>query len=213
MKEELITTVYQRQLIWDPRHCDHKDGSVIQKLWMEISSELENNDINGLKSKWRGIRDYYVKELKKIPKPRSGDSSHVISRSNWPYFRQLLYLNDTLLTRDRVTNIVSTPGQHVSKDDAHYSSEKYPSDTMNGRTTQHDNVLDESQLERNESPGPSQMVPQNDDDDEEGTLNMQKEKITNSKQVLQFSVCSSNERTRTEKWKLDDCRQELITLE
>ncbi|XP_066974669.1 uncharacterized protein [Macrobrachium rosenbergii] len=128
MKEELITAVYRRQPIWDPRHRHHKDRNVIQKLWMEIGLELEVNDINELKSKWRGIRDYYVKELKKIPKPRSGGSCDVISRSNWPYFRQM-FLNDTLLTRDRVTNIVSTPRQHDSEDDAHHSAEKYISNT------------------------------------------------------------------------------------
>ncbi|XP_066941204.1 uncharacterized protein [Macrobrachium rosenbergii] len=220
MKEELISAVHRRQPIWDPRHHQHKDRNVIKKLWVEIGSELEFNDINELRSKWRGMRDYYVKELKKIPKPRSGNSSSAKTHSSWPHFRQMSFLNDILLTRDRAADIAPSPGQNDSEVDAHHSSEKYPSDTRHGRTTRNDRVLDEPQLERNESPGPSQIMPQDDDDDddeeeeEEGARKVQKEFVPNSKQVLQQCACSSSGRKRTAKRKLDDdYRKELITLE
>lgn len=61
-----------------------------------------------LKMKWRGIRDYYRKELKKLEKPRSGDGADSHSTSNWPLFPLLSFLNDSMSTRPRTTNLEST---------------------------------------------------------------------------------------------------------
>lgn len=35
--EKLITCVFERTSIWDPRHKDHKNKIIVNKLWEEIS--------------------------------------------------------------------------------------------------------------------------------------------------------------------------------
>ncbi|CAG9840758.1 unnamed protein product [Diabrotica balteata] len=64
---------------------------------------LESGDV--LKSKWRGLRDNFRKELAKTNKGRSGDSGEILVTSKWPYFTMMLFLKDNMTQRNATGNI------------------------------------------------------------------------------------------------------------
>lgn len=59
------------------------------------------------KKKWRNLRDQFSKELKKIPKTKSGDSQDSVPKypGKWQYFNMLLFLRDILTPRATEGNV------------------------------------------------------------------------------------------------------------
>ena len=50
------------------------------------------------KSKWKSIRDRYVREVKKVKDQRSGDAGPPYKPS-WPLFEMLMFLSDCIRHR------------------------------------------------------------------------------------------------------------------
>nr|CAI5850710.1 unnamed protein product [Callosobruchus analis] len=72
--------------------------------------------------KWKNLRDYFRKELKKVPLTRSGDpGEEALKKSAWLHFKSLLFLDQFLprtshsnlpYTDDEITiATISTPGE------------------------------------------------------------------------------------------------------
>jgi hypothetical protein len=40
MEEHIISAVYKREEIWNPKHCSHKNVNFFQKKWMDIAEEV-----------------------------------------------------------------------------------------------------------------------------------------------------------------------------
>nr|CAI5819851.1 unnamed protein product [Callosobruchus analis] len=72
--------------------------------------------------KWKNLRDYFRKQLKKVPLTRSGGPrEEALKNSAWPHFKSLLFLKDQFLQRTSHSNLpytddettiatISTPG-------------------------------------------------------------------------------------------------------
>ncbi|XP_064115424.1 uncharacterized protein LOC135221656 [Macrobrachium nipponense] len=104
MKEELlISLVYRRTALWDPRHRDHRDRNVINRLWGEISLEL-GISTNDLRLKWRGLRDCYTKEMRISSNSRPGISNEVSLQSSWPLIKQMSFMKDVSPPQDSSVN-------------------------------------------------------------------------------------------------------------
>lgn len=60
------------------------------------------------KKKWKNLRDTFIKELKKIPKPRSGADADNEPKytGTWPYFESMSFLIVILKPRKTEGNIV-----------------------------------------------------------------------------------------------------------
>nr|CAI5818001.1 unnamed protein product [Callosobruchus analis] len=59
--------------------------------------------------KWKNLRDYFSKELKKVPLTRSGDpGEEALKKSAWSHFKSLLFLKDQLLLRTSHSNLPYT---------------------------------------------------------------------------------------------------------
>ena len=67
------------------------------------------------RKKWRNLRDQFIKEFKKIPKGKSGDSQDrsVTYTGKWQYFKNLIFLKDTVVPRETEGNV---PRLEVSED-------------------------------------------------------------------------------------------------
>lgn len=61
--------------------------------------------VDDLRKKWRGLRDTFGRELKKITKTKSGQSANTDVVSKWPYFSILLFLKDTMSRRNLTGNV------------------------------------------------------------------------------------------------------------
>ncbi|KAG8288261.1 hypothetical protein J6590_021026 [Homalodisca vitripennis] len=55
--------------------------------------------------KWKSLRDYYRKEIRKMQEERSGSSADTIYKSNWPYFMLLDFLRSQFKTRPTSGNL------------------------------------------------------------------------------------------------------------
>lgn len=65
-------------------------------------------------TKWKNLRDYFRRELKKIPLPRSGDPGDIATKSHWPPFKSLLFLKDQFAPRSSTGNLVESQDDNVT---------------------------------------------------------------------------------------------------
>ncbi|EDW11108.1 uncharacterized protein LOC6575657 [Drosophila mojavensis] len=82
----LIDEVRKRRALWDStmHYCARKDVGPLQ--WQEVASQM-NLDVAVCKKRFKGLRDSYRTEIRKIQHKR-------IANSNWPYFRALEFLRN-----------------------------------------------------------------------------------------------------------------------
>jgi hypothetical protein len=40
MEERIISAVYKREEVWNPRNFGHRNVNVLQKRWLEIAAEV-----------------------------------------------------------------------------------------------------------------------------------------------------------------------------
>jgi len=61
--------------------------------------------VDELKKKWRGLRDTFGKELKKVNSKKYGQAAVSETDSRWPYFKNLLFLRGTMSRRDLKSSV------------------------------------------------------------------------------------------------------------
>lgn len=78
----------------------------------EIPVTINNNITfvlaKAAQNKWKNLKDYFRRELKKLPVSRSGDPGDIADKSHWPYFKSLLFLQDQFLPRSSTSNLVES---------------------------------------------------------------------------------------------------------
>ncbi|CAG4946603.1 unnamed protein product [Parnassius apollo] len=102
--EILIAEILARPAIWQSSHPQHKFKHVVKRLWEEIKIKFSEYKVSDLKKKWKNLRDTYSKELKKIPKSRSGDSFSNYEPA-WKYFTLLGFLKDEYMHLTAESNL------------------------------------------------------------------------------------------------------------
>ncbi|XP_023027407.2 uncharacterized protein isoform X1 [Leptinotarsa decemlineata] len=102
--ETFIAEILARPAIWKSGHPRHKFKHVVKRLWEEIKIKFPDSEVGDLKKKWKNLRDTYNKELKKIPKPRSGDLP-LNYEPAWKYFTLLGFLKDEYMPLAAESNL------------------------------------------------------------------------------------------------------------
>ncbi|XP_066960935.1 uncharacterized protein [Macrobrachium rosenbergii] len=125
--EELIGEVFRRRALWDPSDPLHKNNIVLKKHWEDISNQLLIDEISA-KRKWKNLKDYYRKEIKKLENPRSGDGASEMVHSTWPYFTQLSFLKDIYRPASRSSNLSQGENTQVTEDDQSVAGDDTESD-------------------------------------------------------------------------------------
>ncbi|KAH8377042.1 hypothetical protein KR093_002941 [Drosophila rubida] len=82
----LIVEVGRRRALWDSTMHLSQRKDVGSFLWDEVASIMQA-DVNTCKKRFKGLRDSYRAEVRKIQRRR-------IDYSNWPYFRPLEFLRN-----------------------------------------------------------------------------------------------------------------------
>ena len=69
------------------------------------------------KKKFKGLKDTFRKELKKVPKGRSGDAGLSADQyqSTWTHFKQLFFLKDQIIGRASSGNLSNVTQQELSE--------------------------------------------------------------------------------------------------
>ncbi|XP_033329196.1 uncharacterized protein LOC117221943 [Megalopta genalis] len=103
--EKLILTVFSHHNLWDTSSKNYHNRDISRQTWKKISKEMGLN-VEAVKTRWRGLRDTFRRELKKIPKRRSSDEGGTPVRSSWPHFSSMLFLKDQFTPRKFSDNIL-----------------------------------------------------------------------------------------------------------
>ncbi|XP_060803522.1 transcription factor Adf-1-like [Amyelois transitella] len=99
MDDTLIAAVYRREPLWDPAHKLHRHVNVLKSLWEEVAEET-GRDVKIIKTRWKNLRAYYVKECQKIPKSKNGIRIENFT-STWQYFQPLNFLGTSFSNVDK----------------------------------------------------------------------------------------------------------------
>lgn len=106
-------------------------------------------------AKWKSLRDYFRRELKKIPPPRSGDPGGSAPKSNWAHFKQMLFLKDQFTPRPSQSNLSITTDDNDFEDSASVSLNSPPSPDNSPSASGDDNSLHDSGTQSNSSSHPT----------------------------------------------------------
>ncbi|XP_029837344.1 uncharacterized protein LOC115321262 [Ixodes scapularis] len=91
--KQLVLEVRKHQELWDQHSKLHKEANMREAAWLEISREL-NVSVEECQTRWRTIRDTYLKRKK-----RQGS---VVTRGQWHVLdKELFFLDDFLRPRTR----------------------------------------------------------------------------------------------------------------
>ncbi|XP_022164934.1 uncharacterized protein LOC111029967 [Myzus persicae] len=179
----------------------HTSEMILEIADFEILNEKAScRNSDGAKKKWKNLRDTYAKELKKIPKPRSGaDADNEPEYTGtWPYFESMSFLKVILKPRKQDGNIIepeesaesylmdsseSTCASLVDKFDTNTTQDNFDS------FSQDDPQLQESELERSESVMTTEYETEARHDGLEAFIQLEKEKI----QVLRQDQQDNND--------------------
>ncbi|XP_044729187.1 uncharacterized protein LOC123292538 [Chrysoperla carnea] len=92
---KFLRLVEQHKCLWDPNDPTYSFRDQTKLSWVKISEEMRVPE-NDLRKKWRGLRDCFVKELKKAHKRKAEQGPSSELQSKWCYFKMLLFLKDTI---------------------------------------------------------------------------------------------------------------------
>lgn len=93
--ESLIEAVLGFPCIWQVKAKSYKNRRARENAWKAVASSV-GFDVEVCMKKRKNLRDKFIKELKKVRKHRTGDEGPP-SRSSWPYFDVLKFLEDTVM--------------------------------------------------------------------------------------------------------------------
>ncbi|XP_060866685.1 transcription factor Adf-1-like [Metopolophium dirhodum] len=143
--EILVSLIEKRPSIYDFKHKDHSNRTVQDKLWEEISKEMDVS-VSVCKSKWTSLRNSYARELREIKNKKSGSAAS--KKRKWYLFESMSFLSDFMLQhKQMISNVSDTCNEHNERSE----SEEYSFDT----STVEDNISPEdgtaSERELNET--------------------------------------------------------------
>ncbi|XP_031619865.1 uncharacterized protein LOC116338617 [Contarinia nasturtii] len=97
--EKFIEDIYNKPIIWN-RNCG-SNKSLTESTWESLSKKF-GASIPTLKAKWKGLRDMFRVEIKRIPRNEAGEQQmqpHEFE-SKWTHYRSLLFLADHMRSRN-----------------------------------------------------------------------------------------------------------------
>lgn len=89
-----------------------------ERAW-DIIARNVNNTKKDVKTRWRNLRDVFLKELKKARKPRSGDPGSPNEQyysGKWTYYQHMLFLKDVSMPRPTECNSLHQETEYNDND-------------------------------------------------------------------------------------------------
>ncbi|CAH2016014.1 unnamed protein product [Acanthoscelides obtectus] len=92
-EEDLINQVRLHPVVWNKKSEDYKNRLKSEKAW-DIIARNVNKTKKEVKTRWRHLRDVFLKELKKVRKPCSGDPGSPNEQDylgKWTYYQNIIF--------------------------------------------------------------------------------------------------------------------------
>lgn len=101
--ERIIAFVKEHKVLYDKTLRAYKNNNNRNKLWVQLASEL-GMDAKSLTTRWRSLRDRYVKELKIADlNHRSGAEANDADDS-WEFMEHMAFLKEHVAKRKTTSN-------------------------------------------------------------------------------------------------------------
>uniref|UniRef100_A0A1A9UM12 MADF domain-containing protein n=1 Tax=Glossina austeni TaxID=7395 RepID=A0A1A9UM12_GLOAU len=148
--EQFIRDVEQRPAIWNRNfHCNK---AFLEQMWDELSTE-HNLPKVVLKAKWKGLRDNFRVEYKRIPRSENGEFlvEPATFESKWIHYYALLFLTEHM--RHRVPKNEQDQAFFFAQQSQDYEKTVVEPDLTNGlirRMQDSDEDFDEDDVEEDE---------------------------------------------------------------
>ncbi|XP_062554755.1 uncharacterized protein LOC134219882 [Armigeres subalbatus] len=142
----IINTIKKFPVLYAKGSKLYRNVQEKQRAWSSVAKKLEMPEKN-VKTKWRNLRDRYVKELRKVKQTgTSGAGTEDVYKSKWFLFEELEFLAAHSENRPTTGNYepTSLPADELSQASQVYTVEEYTQEA-----SQDENVLDD--LDMNDS--------------------------------------------------------------
>nr|XP_015827085.2 uncharacterized protein LOC107393322 [Nothobranchius furzeri] len=103
--EVFITEVQNHTVLYDTSHAFYKDNARKEKAWSEVAAVL-GCTANDCKTRWRQLRDSFVRHKKKTSLPGSSAGA---SQRDWKYADLMSFLIPFIQLRSSKSNLGSMP--------------------------------------------------------------------------------------------------------
>ncbi|KAG8228491.1 hypothetical protein J437_LFUL009357 [Ladona fulva] len=90
-KENLISEVHSRPVLWYEDHPHYRRKNLRDKLWLEVADICGYASGIEAKTKWKSLKDQFRREMQKMPKYKPGSDTHT---SKWQYFDLMRFIKD-----------------------------------------------------------------------------------------------------------------------
>lgn len=87
-KVKLIKAVADRRILWDQKSEHYFNRDLSKVAWDHVALDVGSTS-EICKKKWRGLRDTFIKEFRKVTKEPN-------KPSNWRYYNKLIFLTDQI---------------------------------------------------------------------------------------------------------------------
>ncbi|XP_022830914.1 uncharacterized protein LOC111359557 [Spodoptera litura] len=96
--EQFINLVHEHKCLWDLNDSNYRKRGYQDAAWLKISKEMDI-PLYTLKKKWRGLRDTFGIELKKIDSKILSGEATTDTESKWAHYKHMLFLRDIMKKR------------------------------------------------------------------------------------------------------------------
>ncbi|XP_062549900.1 transcription factor Adf-1-like isoform X2 [Armigeres subalbatus] len=106
--ERIVAFVKEHKVLYDKSMRAYKNNNIRNKLWDQLASTL-NMDVKSITTRWRSLRDRYVKEMKIADlHHRSGAEAIDEDVEQWELMEHMSFLKDHVCPRKTTSNYVDT---------------------------------------------------------------------------------------------------------
>lgn len=203
--EQFIHDIEERPAIWNRNfHCNK---AFLEQMWDELSTEHKLPKVV-LKAKWKGLRDNFRVEYKRIPRGENGDFlvEPATFESKWTHYYALLFLTDHMRHRNPKNNISEDgqpPGYYFPQTGDECERTIVEPDLTNGlvrRLNDSDEEFDEDDVDEDDEAAAAAAAASADDAEENDFVSLlqQRQQATMTPPAAHANSYASNLAIKTE---------------
>ncbi|XP_075210205.1 uncharacterized protein LOC142317530 [Lycorma delicatula] len=191
--EKLIKAVCEKKPLWNKIDKRYYSRDIQRRNWAKVAEEIGVSNVEEVKKKWKGLRDTFRRNYKKIY--NSTEEEHKELSSSMPFFNQMKFLSGVVESRILKGNITypqrvaSSSGKDSSRNVKNVSALpllEYHFSTASQLT----NIDAMNQQKRSSPPEPPKMSPLTTE-----TIHHKRERFSDSK----LDNCNKNNHKKEEK--------------
>lgn len=106
--ERLIDMIHEHKCLWDQNDSSYRKRGFQDTAWLKISKEMKI-PVDTLKKKWRGLRDTFGIELKKVDNRINSGEATTETESKWAHYKHMLFLRNIMRSRNNQNRSIRVP--------------------------------------------------------------------------------------------------------